>query len=224
MKFANGDSYVGTFKHGQMHGSKGVYVWSNGSVYTGDFVNNMPHGHGDYRMKDERRYMGNFESGMLNGYGEAYSKDGTLYHKGQWENGIPDHKYVPFILDEKDDQSSRMSIPVACDTSATSTDDPSESIYESPSAVGRHDRCLSRYARPVFSHDNEGNSMLSKPCTSLHSDSSSTSEQTCNCSDGSVVISRTVSIHLAVRRLRKRIDMLEQERRIQAEQELAQVD
>lgn len=214
MKFANGDTYVGTFKHGQMHGSQAVYVWSNGSVYKGDFVNNIPHGHGDYKMDDERRYVGNFEHGMLSGYGEAYFEDGTVFHKGQWVNGIPDHKYVPFIRDGKGDQSSRLSIPVACDASSASTDDPSMSIYARPSAVGRHEKCLSRYVRPFFSEENEDDSTCSKSCISIYSDSSSAS------SEHSAVISRTVSIHLAVRRLRKRIDMLEQERRIHAEQEL----
>ena len=230
MTFANGDTYDGTFKHGQMHGPQGVYVWSNGSVYKGDFVNNMPHGHGEYRMEDERRYVGNFERGMLSGYGEAYSKVGTLFHKGQWENGIPDHKYVPFVRYGKDNQSSGRSIPVACDASCASTDDPSMSIYARPSGFGRRSRCLSKYARPYFSQESGEDSVGSQSGTSSnqdvsHSDSSTaTSEQLDKCSDGSVIISRTMSIHLAVKRLRKRIDMLEQERRFHVKQEVGTAD
>jgi hypothetical protein len=222
MKFANGDTYDGTFKHGQMHGPQGVYVWSNGSVYKGDFVNNMPHGHGEYRMEDERWYVGNFERGIINGYGEAYSKVGTLFHKGQWKNGIPDHKYFPFIRYGKDDQSSRLSIPVACDASSASTNDPSVSIYERPSVVGRRSRCLSKHARPYFSQDSGEDSMGSQSGTSSNQDMSHSDASTATSEP--VIISRTMSIHLAVKRLRKRIDMLEQERRFHLKQEVGTVD
>ena len=242
IEFANGDTYVGPFKHGQMHGTSGLYTWENRSVYKGEFSNNLQHGHGEYRMEGERRYVGNFEHGRLTGYGEAYSKDGSFYHKGQWERGGPVHKYIPFIQPSSDDVgglSVGYAVSVACDVSLSTNEDPGVSIYDTSAAVGLGSRarhCLSKYSSSYVldgsgiqsgcgenSCSTEASTVVSQECS--HSETSTTaSEDLRKCSEGSVFLNRSNSIQLAIKRLRKRVDMLEMEREVHMMQDRTNYD
>ena len=40
MFFVNGDYYKGAFKN-DMRNGKGEYIWKDGDIYTGDFVNGL---------------------------------------------------------------------------------------------------------------------------------------------------------------------------------------
>lgn len=48
-QFMSGNKYSGDFERGQMHGH-GEYVWTDGLVYTGSFVNNKITGTGVCRL------------------------------------------------------------------------------------------------------------------------------------------------------------------------------
>jgi hypothetical protein len=117
-----------------MHGSHGVLITKNGSIFVGDFVENLKHGHGKQTMKGKlQRYFGNYERGIPHGYGEAYNTDGTLFHKGQWENGVPSHTMIPYypLPTDEDDKSALSAILlIACDASFESTVGPRISRYD----------------------------------------------------------------------------------------------
>ena len=105
LDFSDG-SYEGQLnKEGKKHGS-GIYRWIDGSIYEGDYLNDLRHGHGrflwangesyegDY-LKDERTgkgtyswpdgsfYKGEFLSGKRHGRGLYQSLDNTVY-EGEW--------------------------------------------------------------------------------------------------------------------------------------------
>lgn len=103
--FAN-SVYRGQTKNGKKHG-KGKWVFIDGQVIVGDFVDNLiegygeftnpsgtyrgmwmknlSHGEGEYIWPDGSKYVGSFFEGSRKGYGEMQYASGELY-KGQWEN------------------------------------------------------------------------------------------------------------------------------------------
>lgn len=122
--FDSGDTYHGPFKNGQMHGNDGNHTMPRGSVYNGGFYANLRHGHGEHTVGGHPRYIGNYEFGVPHGYGEAYNGDGSLFHKGQWENGIPAHKMIPFRgrQNQQDDGS------MASEFIQVAADDPADHV------------------------------------------------------------------------------------------------
>ena len=55
MAWPSGEKYEGEWSEDKKHGS-GVYHYMNGSVYTGDFVNDIPYGYGEYEKNDKICY------------------------------------------------------------------------------------------------------------------------------------------------------------------------
>ncbi len=45
VKYANGETYIGEFKHNERDG-KGLFTYANGDVYNGEFLHGQPHGTG----------------------------------------------------------------------------------------------------------------------------------------------------------------------------------
>lgn len=231
IKFLDGDTYSGPFRNGQMHGPNGVYVWKVGSVYKGAFDNNLQHGHGEYRIEGGRRYIGGFEHGQIHGYGEAYNRDGSIYHKGQWENDKPAHTYVPFIYEPSHDigESSvcasliSENLPVASDVSF-SNKHSSLSMYDTSMKDIRAQGAASSFgdSDSVRETVDETRSfdVSSSPSTDTVSEASTTESEIEHRSllGGSQHLIRATSIQLGIKRLRKRIAMLETERGIQMEQ------
>jgi len=60
--FADSTQYVGSFAHGDMHGT-GVFTTINGSVYTGSFSRHKRHGYGVLIYPDGDRYDGGYLTG-----------------------------------------------------------------------------------------------------------------------------------------------------------------
>ncbi len=54
----------------------GIYLWENGDMYVGQWVNGKRTGYGRYDWADLSRYIGEFQNGMLNGVGEYIGADG----------------------------------------------------------------------------------------------------------------------------------------------------
>lgn len=67
--FPNGNSYVGTWNDGRMHG-EGLYVWQDGCEYKGEFCNDVMVGKGEKRWPDGRCYRGMWKQDMMWGEGE----------------------------------------------------------------------------------------------------------------------------------------------------------
>ena len=52
MKWSTQEIYEGEWHENRKHG-KGKYTYQNGGIYNGDFVNDLPHGFGEYIQTDQ---------------------------------------------------------------------------------------------------------------------------------------------------------------------------
>lgn len=87
--FADGERFSGNFNSNEER-TYGVYYYTNGDRYEGNFNSNgLKHGSRTYYWKDGDRYEGNWENDKQNGYGVHYNADGSVWFKGQWNNGDP---------------------------------------------------------------------------------------------------------------------------------------
>ena len=74
-------SYTGMFKDGNRHG-QGVYNWTNGDTYDGNWENNDKSGYGVY-TGSWGKYEGNYKNDRRYGYGKETLKNGEIY-EGFW--------------------------------------------------------------------------------------------------------------------------------------------
>ena len=65
----------------------GIYKFSNGDIYEGEWKNGNMEGHGIYIFKDGAIFEGQFKDGQKNGHGILKLKDGNIY-EGEWEDDI----------------------------------------------------------------------------------------------------------------------------------------
>ncbi|CDA75561.1 serine/threonine protein kinase [Bacteroides sp. CAG:530] len=87
--YKTGDKFSGSFDSNEKR-SYGVYYYTNGDRYEGNFNSNgLKHGSGTYYWKDGDKYEGSWENDKQNGYGVHYNADGSVWFKGQWNNGNP---------------------------------------------------------------------------------------------------------------------------------------
>jgi hypothetical protein len=66
---------------------KGRYVFDDGSVYAGDFVDGYFHGFGVLKWNDGDVYEGDFVKDHRTGTGIMKWSDGDVY-EGEFENGV----------------------------------------------------------------------------------------------------------------------------------------
>ena len=85
--YSDGSVYVGEFENGIKNGY-GVYYFSNGDVYEGNFKDDKRNGYGVYYFSNGDEYEGNFENGQITGEGTYRWASGRVY-TGVFENGIP---------------------------------------------------------------------------------------------------------------------------------------
>ena len=84
--YRDGSVYKGDYKDDVPNG-KGVYTYSGGSSYEGEFKNGKREGYGIYRFPDGQRYEGEFKGGKYHGRGVLYFASGAI-KKGIWENDV----------------------------------------------------------------------------------------------------------------------------------------
>ncbi len=60
-------------------------MYADGTVITGDFADDMPHGDVVLVSPDGSRYEGEFVKGRRNGFGKLTMKNGTVY-EGQFKD------------------------------------------------------------------------------------------------------------------------------------------
>ena len=68
-----------------MHG-QGVYTWSDGRIYEGEYLNDKKHGHGTYTWADGRFYEGPWVNGKQHGQG-SFTDNNDVTKIGIWEDG-----------------------------------------------------------------------------------------------------------------------------------------
>jgi hypothetical protein len=79
--FQNGDTYVGAWNGGLMHGF-GVYLYFSGNGYFGEFKNHQRSGSGIFVNKNSEIYVGEYKNDKRDGVGILSPSDGIAY----WAN------------------------------------------------------------------------------------------------------------------------------------------
>jgi hypothetical protein len=81
-RWIDGSIYEGEYQDDLRHG-KGRFLWSNGESYEGDYLKDERTGKGVYDWPDGSFYEGDFLAGKRHGHGMYKSADGTIY-EGEW--------------------------------------------------------------------------------------------------------------------------------------------
>lgn len=84
--FSSGAIYDGEWQLDKMHG-KGTYTFSGGDQYQGEWVSGKMNGKGTYRYKNGDRYVGHWKLGQRHGPGVHYFKAGD-----KWEGSYVDDR------------------------------------------------------------------------------------------------------------------------------------
>lgn len=82
----NNESYQGQMLNGMKHGT-GIYRWSDGTKYAGQWNRDTEHGLGEKHYANGDSYRGGWKEGLFHGNGVYEWKDGTKF-EGQWENNL----------------------------------------------------------------------------------------------------------------------------------------
>ena len=88
--YDDGDIYEGDFVNGKREG-QGTYTSKSGKVHIGRFANNQPNGKGKLKYPDGENYEGDFVNGKFEGQGTYNFKNGEVY-VGQFANGTSNGK------------------------------------------------------------------------------------------------------------------------------------
>lgn len=65
---------------------KGIYIWSDGRKYIGEWRSSKMNGVGIYKWKDGREYKGSYKDDKKENFGVYIKSDGKKY-EGEWRNG-----------------------------------------------------------------------------------------------------------------------------------------
>ena len=87
VEFFDGRLYEGHLEAGRKLG-RGLYVWSDGQRYLGDWANDLPEGAGEWTSAKGDRYTGGFKAGKRVGQGRMVYADKTQYD-GAWQDDRP---------------------------------------------------------------------------------------------------------------------------------------
>merc|ERR1719296_134583 len=69
----------------RMHG-KGLFSWSDGRTYEGEYTRDQKEGLGVFRWPDGRQYEGQWKDGKQHGFGIHSTARGER-REGEWEDG-----------------------------------------------------------------------------------------------------------------------------------------
>lgn len=86
--YENGDKYEGAIKDHKPNGKGTMKFVSDGSVYTGDFLNGIFSGPGILTLSDGTVLSGTFSNEGVEGQGKLY-KQGSVEYIGLFKNGLP---------------------------------------------------------------------------------------------------------------------------------------
>jgi hypothetical protein len=86
--WSDGSTYSGDWFEGMKHG-RGLYVYANGDVYEGGYYNGVKHGYGAAAWSNGSRYEGNWDSGREHGQGKYFTATGQCY-TGSFNQGFVD--------------------------------------------------------------------------------------------------------------------------------------
>ena len=81
-RWIDGSIYEGDYRNDLRHG-KGRFLWANGESYEGDYLKDERTGKGTYNWPDGSLYKGEFLTGKRHGVGYYQSATGIVY-EGEW--------------------------------------------------------------------------------------------------------------------------------------------
>ena len=81
-RWIDGSIYEGDYRNDLRHG-KGRFLWANGESYEGDYLKDERTGKGTYNWPDGSLYKGEFLAGKRHGVGYYQSATGIVY-EGEW--------------------------------------------------------------------------------------------------------------------------------------------
>jgi len=84
--YERGERYEGQMIKGLKHG-QGFYTWQDGTVYIGNWHNDLEHGYGEKLFANGDVYRGYWKNGAFDAQGTYTWKDGEIY-EGQWQDGF----------------------------------------------------------------------------------------------------------------------------------------
>ncbi len=90
IEYEIGETYQGEIKNGLKSGS-GVYRWSDGSKYEGQWFNDCEYGYGLKEYANGDSYLGEWKDGLFHGNGTYKWNDGTIF-EGSWQDNL-EHGY-----------------------------------------------------------------------------------------------------------------------------------
>lgn len=82
--YSDGSTYSGGWIEGKRNGF-GKFIYTDGSIYTGEFKDGKKNGHGTFQFSEKEKYEGNFVNDAFDGQGTYYYPDGSKYI-GSWKN------------------------------------------------------------------------------------------------------------------------------------------
>ena len=83
--YADGGKYIGQWKDGKRYG-QGTFTTSKGNKYIGQWKDGKMDGQGTFTSSKGNKYGGQWKDGKMHGRGTMYNSNGTIIHKGRWEN------------------------------------------------------------------------------------------------------------------------------------------
>ena len=108
LTFSDGRKYKGPFNRGRMEGDNATFIYPNGDIYVGEFIdtvengkgkltiqsgiyegqieNGLPHGKGHFIWNNGSSYYGDFLEGQMTGKGTITYENGEKYI-GEFKNG-----------------------------------------------------------------------------------------------------------------------------------------
>lgn len=90
--FENGDSFVGNYTDGKR--TYGIYCYSTGASYEGEFQDGYKHGEGTYYFANGSFHRGKWENDLPNGYGTFYDSVEDYQAQGVFTEGLRDGYFV----------------------------------------------------------------------------------------------------------------------------------
>jgi hypothetical protein len=82
--WTDGSQYTGNYVNSKKQG-RGQYIWPDGNKYIGEWKDNTIDGQGLYIWHDGRMYFGDWQNNLMHGFGTYKWLDGRMYH-GQYQN------------------------------------------------------------------------------------------------------------------------------------------
>ena len=86
-EYSNGAKYVGQFKDGLRNG-QGTLTHASGDKYVGQYKDDKRNGQGTYTFADGRTYVGQFKDANYDGFGTFYNPNGSIKQQGLWRDGV----------------------------------------------------------------------------------------------------------------------------------------